>query len=85
MSSNIMIGSEYEGGHVFAWGVYPSSYAIKNSGAREVNNSVVISFSTGSPFVKDTGIDDPRIMACDPRVSLIPGPIVVYDVRIEGR
>ena len=35
MASGTLIGSEMEGGHVFAWKRVPNKAAIRNSGLRE--------------------------------------------------
>lgn len=79
---NIMIGSNWEGGYVYAWKSKPSRYAIKNSGA--TNTGVIISFKTNTTFVNDTGIDNPKVQVYGPVVSARPGPIMVWDVQIVG-
>ena len=45
---------------------------------------VTISFKTSVPFVRDTGITDPKVQMYGPVVSTMPGPIVVWDVQIVG-
>jgi len=81
MSSRIMCGSKWENGYVFAWRRKPNKYAIKNSGA---HMGVVISFKTNASFVMDNGIVDPKVQIYGPVVSTIPGPIVVWGVKIVG-
>ena len=61
--------------------MYPSSYAIENSGA---HFGTIISFKTNASFVMDIGITDPKVMAYGPVRSLSPGPIKVWDVKIVG-
>ena len=81
ISKGMMMGSEYEGGYVYAWKTRPSKYAIENSGA---HNGVIISFKTNVAFVKDNGIVDPKVQAYGPVVSTRPGPILVWNVTIVG-
>ena len=81
MASNFMIGSSWEGYHVYAWKTKPSQYAIANSGA---HFGVTISFKTNASFVMDTGISDINVLRYGPVVSLSRGPIMVWDVKIVG-
>ena len=81
ISKGMMMGSEYEGGYVYAWKIRPSKYAIENSGA---HNGVIISLKTNVAFVKDNGIVDPKVQAYGPVVSTRPGPILVWNVTIVG-
>ena len=81
MSTGIMTGSSWEGGHVYAWKTKPSKYAIENSGAHK---GVTISFKTNASFSMDMGISDPKVQMYGPVVSNSPGPIVVWDVQIVG-
>jgi len=81
MLTNTMCGSSWEGGYVYAWKTKPNKYAIDNSGAR---TGVIISFKTNAAFTIDTGINDPKVQKFGPVVSVNKGPIVVWDVRIEG-
>ena len=81
MMSNLMIGSSWEAGFIFAWKHKPSKYAIDNSGA---NKGVIISFKTSASFVRDIGITDPKVLMYEPVVSARPGPIVVWDITIVG-
>ena len=81
MATGIMTGSKWESGYVYAWKTNPSKYAIENSGA---HMGVTISFKTSVPFVRDTGITDPKVQMYGPVVSTMPGPIVVWDVQIVG-
>lgn len=78
---NTLVGSIWEGGYVYAWKMPPSKYAIENSGA---HMGVTISFKTSASFVMDTGITDPKVQMYGPVVSTVPGPIVVWDVKIVG-
>ena len=80
-TTGIMTGSSWEGGHVFAWENKPNKYAIENSGARQ---GVIISFKTSASFIRDDGIDNPKIRKYNPVVSAAPGPITVWDVQIVG-
>jgi len=80
MTTGIMSGSSWEGGYVYAWRTRPSKYAIKNSGA---HFGVTISFKTNASFTADTGISNPRVQMYGPVVSVLPGPIAVWDVWIE--
>ena len=82
MSTGIMRGSDFEGGYVFAWRIYPNKYAIQNSGARE--GSVIIAFETNAAFASDPGIKDPKIRKYLPVRSVFPGSIYVKNVRIVG-
>lgn len=82
VATGTMIGSTYEGGHVFAWRSKPNKYAIANSGAR--SSGVIISFKTNAAFVDDTGIKDEMIRKYSPVISDRPGPIKVWDVEIVG-
>ena len=59
----------------------PNKHAIKNSGA---HTGVTISFKTNTPFVMDTGITDPKVQMYGPVVSVVSGPIIVWDVQIVG-
>ena len=70
----------WEGGYVFAWENKPSYYAVKNSGARD--SYAIISFKTDVKFVKDDGVKHPMAVAYNPVVSIHPGPIKVWDVKI---
>ena len=81
IATGIMIGSDWEGGHVYAFKNKPSKYAIKNSGA---HTGILISFKTNAAFVTDNGIVDPNVNKYGPVVSTVPGPIVVWDVKIVG-
>ena len=81
MTTGIMVGSRWEGGHVFAWKMKPSRYAIRNSGARF---GVIISFETNVPFIDDIGISDPRVRKYGPVVTLIPMPVKISNVQIVG-
>ena len=81
MSTGMMTGSKWESGHVYAWKMNPSKYAIENSGA---HTGATISFKTSASFVMDTGITDPKVQMYGPVVSTAPGPIVVWDVQIVG-
>lgn len=81
MASGVMTGSSWEGGYVYAWKTKPSQYAIENSGA---HMGVTISFKTNAAFTTDTGINDPLVGIYGPVVSIMPGPIVVWDVQIVG-
>ena len=81
MSTGIMTGSSWEGGHVYAWKTNPSKYAIENSGAHK---GVTISFKTTASFSMDMGISDPKVQMYGPVVSNSPGPIVVWDVQFVG-
>ena len=81
IAAGVMTGSEWEAGYVYAWKTRPNKYAIENSGA---HMGVIISFKTNVPFVTDTGITDPKVQAYGPVVSVVPGPIVVWDVKIVG-
>ena len=74
-----MIGSPWEGNYVYAWTMLPDEYAIANSGA---HFGVVISFKTYEQFIPDLGIDDPLVKMFNPVVSINPGPIYVWDVKI---
>ena len=74
-----MTGSSWEGGYVYAWKTKPNKYAIQNSGA---HFGVTISFKTNMMFISDSGIDDPLVKRYGPVVSAIPGPVVVWDVKI---
>ena len=79
MSTGVMVGSTWEGGYVYAWKNNPSDYAIENSGA---HTGVTISFKTNTSFVMDTGITDRKVQKYGPVVSVVPGPILVWDVQI---
>ncbi len=79
--SGMMIGSRFEGGYVYAWRNRPGKDAVKNAGARK---GVIISFKTGTSFVKDNGITDEKLQGYQPVVSARPGPIAVWDVQIVG-
>ena len=81
MTTGVMTGSEWEGGHVYAWKTNPGKFAIENSGA---HRGVTISFKTNALFVMDSGITDPRVQLYGPVVSVLPGPIVVWGVQIVG-
>lgn len=81
IASGVMTGSSWEGGYVYAWLKQPNMYAIKNSGA---HMGVIISFETTACFTMDTGIDDPKVLAYGPVVSVIPSPIVVWNAKIVG-
>ena len=59
----------------------PGKYAVKNSGAHE---GVIISFKTSAAFTVDTGISDPKVLWYAPVVSVAPGPVYVWDVKIVG-
>ena len=74
-----MQGSSWEGGYIYAWKQKPNKYAIENSGAHFV---AIISFKTNVPFVPDSGISDPKFLKYGPVVSSVPGPIIVWDVKI---
>ena len=78
-ATGVMTGSEWEGGYVYAWKTKPNKYAIENSGAHQ---GVVISFKTNAAFVVDMGITDFRVQMFGPVVSVVPGPIIVWDVQI---
>ena len=78
-SSNILLGNKWEAGLVFAWRKFPNKYAQRYSGA---HFGVIISFKTGTAFIDDNGIEDPKVRSCDPVVSARPGPIAVWDVQI---
>ena len=80
MSSNVLLGSQYEAGYVFAWRKMPTAYALKNSGAR--SDATIISFKTNVSFVRDGGIRDEKVLQCQPVVSSRPGPIAIWDVQI---
>ena len=79
--SCVMLGSDWEGGYVYAWKIKPNQYAIDNSGA---HTGVIISFKTNATFEADRGISNPRVLIFGPVVSAMPGPIVVWDVEIVG-
>jgi len=79
--SGIMLGSRFEGGHIFAFRIFPNSYAIRNAGAHK---GVIISFKTFSSFEPDSGINDWHVLKSMPVVSVFPGPIYVTDVEIVG-
>ena len=81
MSTGVMKGSIWEGGHVFAWTKKPNSYAIKNSGA---HFGTIISFKTNAHFIPDKGITDPAVSKYGPVISFRSGPITVWDIRIVG-
>ena len=81
MSSGTMTGSVFEGGHVFAWRMRPSKYAVEHSGA---DTGVIISFKTNTSFVDDTGITNSLVNRYKPEVRARPGPISVWDVEIVG-
>ena len=81
IDSERLKGSSWEGGHVYAWKRKPSEYAIKNSGA---HTGVIISFKTSASFVSDTGITDPNVQKYGPVVSVLPGPVVIWDVKVVG-
>lgn len=76
-----MYGNKFEGGHVFAWRMKPNKYAIKNSGA---HYGVIISFKTNATFMTDSGITNSKVQKYGPVVSVMPGPIAVWDVQIVG-
>ena len=77
MAGNVMCGSEWEGGRVYAWTSKPNKYALKNSGAHQ---GVLIEFKSSAVFVPDSGINDPKILKYGPVMT--QGPIMVWDVRI---
>ncbi|MBR3917494.1 MAG: RHS repeat-associated core domain-containing protein [Clostridia bacterium] len=79
ISTGKMFGSAFEGGHVFAWEVFPSKRAILASGA---HLEVIISFETSASFVMDTGVKDTIAKLYRPVVSSRPGPITVKNVYI---
>ncbi len=81
MKSGCLIGSKWEGGHVYAWKTKPSKKAIKISGA---HMGVTISFKTNASFVPDAGISSVSALMYGPVVSFAPGPIYVWDVMIVG-
>ena len=81
LHEGIPLGSPLEGGYVFAWRLYPSDYAVKNSGAKF---GVIISFETSASFVDDIGIEDPKVKRYLPVVSSRTGPIYVSNVKLVG-
>ena len=81
ISTGVMYGNKFEGGHVFAWRMKPNKYAIKNSGA---HYGVIISFKTNTTFMTDSGITNSKVQKYGPVVSVMPGPIAVWDVQIVG-
>ena len=80
-ATGMMIGSGWEGGHIYAWLKKPSQEAIEVSGA---HFGVIISFSTDVLFVPDMGVEDMVAQSYGPIVTILPGPIFVWDVEIEG-
>lgn len=77
-STNIMKGSDWEGGYVFAWKTKPNKVAAANSGA---HMGVVISFETKAAFSIDKNFDNsPSINAYGPVMA--KGPIIVRNVTI---
>lgn len=75
------MGSKWEAGYVYAWKFKPSKYAIEQSGA---HTGTIISFKTSAPFVDDDGVNSIIKFLFGPVVSLMPGPIAVWDVEIVG-
>ena len=82
-ASGIIIGSKWEGGHVFAWRSKPTKKAIASSGAH--NGSVVISFQTNAAFETDIGITDPYVKSFGPVRTVAGKSVVVYNVTIAAR
>ena len=80
MASGTLIGSEMEGGHVFAWKRVPNKAAIRNSGLRE--GEVIIEFQTHAAFENDWGIEDPKIRAFGPVRSVFGGPVRISNIRV---
>jgi len=86
MATGQMGGSRQEAGYVFAWQRLPSHHAVAHSGARiDLNNYVVIMFSTGRSFVPDDTIGDREARRYGPVVSSAPGPISVNNVFLITR
>ena len=81
ISSGVLTGSKWEAGYVYAWRFKPSKYAIERSGA---HTGTIISFKTSAPFVDDDGVNSIIKFLFGPVVSLMPGPIAVWDVEIVG-
>ena len=77
ISTGVMYGNKFEGAHIFAWRMKP----IKNSGA---HYGVIISFKTNATFMTDSGITNSKVQKYGPVVSVMPGPIAVWDVQIVG-
>ncbi|MBP3300077.1 MAG: RHS repeat-associated core domain-containing protein [Clostridia bacterium] len=71
-------GSPWEGDYVFAWKHSPSDYSIARSGA---HLGVVISFKTIAPFARDNGIKNFIVQLDKPVVSVMPGPIPIWDIK----
>ncbi len=79
--SQIIYGSTWEGWHVFAWRLKPTRKAVEKSGA---HFGVIISFKTNAAFTPDKGIGNAYAQAFLPVVTVFPGPIRVWDVKIVG-
>ena len=65
-----------------------NAYTYEEAGIRVhrcgAHSGVIISFQTNSAFTKDTGIIDPKVQLYGPVVSVLPGPISVWNVQIVG-
>ena len=81
-ASGTLIGSNSEGGYVYAWKYRPTKLACENGGA---HLGVLISFKTNASFERDTGIYPNNIAYLfSPVVSTNRGPIAVWDVELVG-
>ena len=80
VASHNLIGSKWEGGHVYVWGLPPSKQALKLSGA--MSAEVLVAFTTTATFIPDPGIDDPVVKFFMPMQSVFPGPIIIKDAII---
>ena len=78
IETGIMVGSDWEGGLVFAWKSIPSKKALELSGARSME--VIIAFETSASFCPDFGITNPDLLKYGPVYS--SGPIQVYNIVI---
>ena len=82
-TSNKLIGSNWEGGYVYAWRFLPNKSAIRASGAH-YDNYVILAFRTNASFAPDNGIKNRVARQFQPVVSTRPGPISIWDVVAVG-
>ena len=80
VASGCLIGSEWEGNHVFVWRMPPNKKALKLSGAYSAK--VIVRFQCKAAFVDDIGIVDPYVRQFGPLKSYFPGPIKISNIVI---
>lgn len=80
VATGCLVGSVWEGRHVFVWRTMPDKKALKLSGAFDAK--VIIKFQCKATFVDDIGIVNPYVRQFGPLKSYFPGPIKISNIVV---